>query len=295
MKPQVEAQSVLNRNSAGPISKLKKSKSVKSKTNCNKTPSSQKSKLSKEFRDATVNISSVKHRNCSGVDNWKRFLESQGMSLKINNNPNNNKNKILSGNNNNEKSNKITKVVGIDCEMVGIGEKGLDNMLARVSLVNNFGDCIYDKYVKPREKVTDYRTAVSGIRQEDIQNAEEFEVVQKEVADILKRRILVGHAVKNDLDVLFLTHPKYAIRDTAKFFCKKNKKTPSLKSLALEYLQTAIQEGEHSSVQDAQAAMQLYNMYRKHWESGKGNKYRRRIDSCGIENKAVKTVDSEDI
>lgn len=287
MKSQAEAQSVLNRNSAGAISKIKKNKSSKSKSSGPKTQSNQKNKFSKEFKDASVSVASVRHRNCSGVDNWKKFLQSQGMSLKV---KNNNNTQVLSGHNTGDKSNKITKVIGIDCEMVGTGEKGIENMLARVSLVNNFGDCIYDKYVKPREKVTDYRTPVSGIRPEDIENAEEFEVVQKEVADILKNRILVGHAVKNDLDVLFLTHPKYAIRDTAKFFCKKNRKTPSLKSLALEYLQTTIQDGEHSSVQDAQAAMQLYNMYRKNWESGKGNKYRRRIDSCGVENKIVKSA-----
>ena len=54
--------------------------------------------------------------------------------------------------------------------MVGVGFGGKDSVLARVSIVNHFGHCIYDKYVKPREKVTDYRTAVSGIRPEDIQN-----------------------------------------------------------------------------------------------------------------------------
>lgn len=52
----------------------------------------------------------------------------------------------------------------MDCEMVGVGLNGEDSILARASLVNHFGHCVYDKYVKPTEKVTDYRTAVSGIR-----------------------------------------------------------------------------------------------------------------------------------
>lgn len=60
--------------------------------------------------------------------------------------------------------------MAIDCEMVGVGPDGEDSILARVSLVNHFGKCIYDKYVKPTEKVTDYRTAVSGIRPEDIKD-----------------------------------------------------------------------------------------------------------------------------
>ena len=58
----------------------------------------------------------------------------------------------------------------MDCEMVGVGEEGKESILARVSLVNQYGQCIYDKFVKPSEKVTDYRTFVSGVRPEDIAN-----------------------------------------------------------------------------------------------------------------------------
>lgn len=68
----------------------------------------------------------------------------------------------------------LTKAVAIDCEMVGVGPDGEDSILARVSLVNQFGKCIYDKYVKPTEKVTDYRTAVSGIRPQDIKDGESW-------------------------------------------------------------------------------------------------------------------------
>jgi len=48
---------------------------------------------------------------------------------------------------------KITKAIGIDCEMVGVGENGKDSILARVSLVNSAGECFYDKYVQASEKV----------------------------------------------------------------------------------------------------------------------------------------------
>ena len=92
----------------------------------------------------------------------------------------------------------------MDCEMVGVGYKGEESVLARVSLVNHFGHCVYDKYVKPREKVTDYRTAVSGIRPQDIEKANDFKKVQKEVADIIGNRILVGHAIRHDLKVTFI-------------------------------------------------------------------------------------------
>lgn len=161
----------------------------------------------------------------------------------------------------------LTKHIAIDCEMVGVEIGVNSNMLARVSLVNSFGDCIYDKFVKPTEEVLHYRTHVSGIRSENLENAEDFKIVQKEVANIIKGSVLIGHALKNDLKVLFLTHPRQAIRDTSKFKKFREGRTPSLKKLAMKYLGVSIQEGEHSSVQDALAAMQLYRMFKKEWEA----------------------------
>ncbi|KAJ8286888.1 hypothetical protein GJAV_G00044530 [Gymnothorax javanicus] len=163
----------------------------------------------------------------------------------------------------------LTKAVAMDCEMVGVGPDGEESIVARVSLVNQFGKCIYDKYVRPTERVTDYRTAVSGIRPQDIVNGEDVKTVQKEVADILHGRILVGHAIHNDLKILFLDHPKKNIRDTQKY--KPFKETvksgrPSLKLLCEKILHVKVQQGEHSSVQDAQAAMRLYTLVKKQWE-----------------------------
>lgn len=164
----------------------------------------------------------------------------------------------------------LTRAVAIDCEMVGVGPDGEDSILARVSLVNQFGKCIYDKHVKPTEKVTDYRTAVSGIRPEDIKDGEDVQTVQREVAEILKGRVVVGHAIHNDLKILLLDHPKKKIRDTQKY--KPFKKTvqsnrPSLKVLCKEILHVDVQQGEHSSVQDAQATMRLYTLVKKQWEA----------------------------
>lgn len=175
-----------------------------------------------------------------------------------------------------DKENKtLTKQIAMDCEMVGIGD-GTESMLARVSIVNKHGECLYDKYVKPREKVVDYRTAVSGIRPEQLRNGEDFNIVQKEIADILKGRLLVGHALKHDLNVLFLSHPRRYWRDTSKYkpFRQISKgNTPSLKKLALELLGREIQVGEHSSVEDARAAMQLYMLYKNKWESEKKGRW----------------------
>lgn len=163
----------------------------------------------------------------------------------------------------------LTKALGMDCEMVGVGPTGEDSIVARVSIVNQFGKCVYDKYVKPTQQVTDYRTAVSGIRPENLKQGEEFEVVQKDVAEMLKGRILVGHALRNDLKVLFLDHPKKKIRDTQKYKPFKSQVKsgrPSLKLLAERILGTRLQQAEHCSIQDAQAAMRLYVTVKKEWE-----------------------------
>ena len=55
-----------------------------------------------------------------------------------------------------------TKHIAMDCEMVGIGRDGIDSYLARCSVVNRYGHVLYDEHVIPKEKVTDYRTWVSG-------------------------------------------------------------------------------------------------------------------------------------
>jgi len=163
----------------------------------------------------------------------------------------------------------LTKIVGMDCEMVGVGKGGDDSVLARVSIVNHFGKLLYDTFVKPRERVTDYRTHVSGVRPEDLHDAPEFSSVQQKVSEMIKGRVLVGHAIHHDLKVLFLDHPRKLIRDTAKYKPFRQHfggKTPSLKRLSERYIGVKVQTGEHSSVQDAQAAVRLYTMVRTEWE-----------------------------
>ena len=114
----------------------------------------------------------------------------------------------------------LTEALAIDCEMVGtLDGYNQSSSLARVSIVNEFGHCVYDKFVKPlpTETVIDYRTWVSGIRPEDIENGEDFKKVREEVVEMVKGRILVGHSIKNDLDILMLKHQAQCIRDVASY------------------------------------------------------------------------------
>lgn len=61
----------------------------------------------------------------------------------------------------------VTEILGIDCEMVGVGKFAL-SALGRVSIVNEYGFCIYDTFVNPVDEITDYNTQFSGIRPENL-------------------------------------------------------------------------------------------------------------------------------
>eukprot|EP00744_Colponema_vietnamica_P019807 GILI01028054.1.p1 GENE.GILI01028054.1~~GILI01028054.1.p1 ORF type:complete len:361 (-),score=69.64 GILI01028054.1:117-1124(-) len=160
-----------------------------------------------------------------------------------------------------------TRIVALDCEMVGVGDKGERSALARVSLVNYYGHVLYDQFVKPLEKITDYRTEYSGVRPVHMENAISFKQAQTEVAALIKDRILVGHSLHNDLKVLLLTHPRPCIRDTSKCSLLRDKsKRPALRVLAKKHLDIQIQDGEHDSVEDAKVALALYKKVRNQWE-----------------------------
>ncbi|NXT66604.1 AEN nuclease, partial [Chaetops frenatus] len=166
------------------------------------------------------------------------------------------------------------KYVAIDCEMVGTGPQGRLSELARCSVVNYEGDVIYDKYVQPELPVVDYRTRWSGITRQHMKNAIPFKAAQAEILKILKDKIVVGHAIHNDFQALKYFHPKDRTRDTSQSpVLKKRAGLPiranvSLKNLARHLLHKKIQVGckGHSSVEDAQTAMELYRLVEVQWE-----------------------------
>ncbi|KAK9150406.1 hypothetical protein Syun_008715 [Stephania yunnanensis] len=161
----------------------------------------------------------------------------------------------------------VTDAIAMDCEMVGVSSQGNKSALGRVTMVNSWGNVVYDEYVQPVEYVVDFRTAISGIRPRHLKKAKDFWVVQKEVAELIKGKTLVGHALHNDFKVLLLSHPKKDTRDTSEYQpFQKEGPTRSLRKLADEFLGVKIQLGEHCSIEDARAAMMLYQRNKKEWE-----------------------------
>ncbi|NWW43751.1 AEN nuclease, partial [Pedionomus torquatus] len=167
------------------------------------------------------------------------------------------------------------KYVAIDCEMVGTGPQGRQSELARCSVVNYDGDVIYDKYVQPELPIVDYRTRWSGITKRHMKSAIPFKAAQTEILKILKDKIVVGHAIHNDFQALKYFHPKDRTRDTSRIPVLNQRAglpigaSISLKSLARHLLHKKIQVGckGHSSVEDAQTAMELYRLVEVQWEA----------------------------
>ncbi|CAK6439521.1 unnamed protein product [Pipistrellus nathusii] len=166
------------------------------------------------------------------------------------------------------------KMVAIDCEMVGTGPKGHVSSLARCSIVNYHGDVLYDEYVLPPCHIVDYRTRWSGMRKQHMVNATPFKIARGQILKILTGKIVVGHAIHNDFKALQYFHPKSLTRDTShipplnrKADCPENA-TMSLKHLTKKLLNRDIQAGKsgHSSVEDAQATMELYKLVEVEWE-----------------------------
>jgi RNA exonuclease 4 len=165
----------------------------------------------------------------------------------------------------------VTDVVALDCEMVGVGVDGAESVLAQVCIVNEHGAVIYNQRVQTVERVIDYRTEYSGIRPRDLKahtGALPFAQVQKEVAEIVENKVLVGHALSNDLRALMLTHPRHLLRDTARYrpLQRAPKKPHALRYLTKTILGVTIQEGEHDPAEDARAALLLYKHLKKDWE-----------------------------
>jgi len=163
-------------------------------------------------------------------------------------------------------------IVALDCEMVGVGPSGVRSALARLSIVDSEGVVLIDRFVLPREEVTDYRTHITGITAATLKSPKVLreEVAIQRAAELLSGKVVVGHSVGNDFQVLMLSHPHAFIRDTALFRPLRppgrEKKMPSLQGLAAHWLHENIHSGHHDSVEDARVALRLYRLKSRLWE-----------------------------
>lgn len=162
--------------------------------------------------------------------------------------------------------------LAIDCEMVGIGPTGRQSALARVSVVNWDLELVFDTYVQAMDRVTDYRTHVSGIRKKDLKGAMTFRKCRELVVELVQGKIVVGHGLENDFDALRYIHPQNQVRDTSQYqplqrFDSGRWKARKLKQLVQQYLgNDDFQQREHDSIHDARAVMEIFHLFFKGWE-----------------------------
>lgn len=167
-----------------------------------------------------------------------------------------------------------TTVVALDCEMVGTGPGGRCSELARCSILDYHGSVLFDKYVKPSQPVTNFRTRWSGIRRHHLYNAMPFTEAREQILKILEGKVVVGHSVYHDFEVLDMLHPGHMVRDTStarllgRLAGFPRERCASLKILSRKLLNRDIQTGRngHSSVEDARASLDLYKLVEGEWE-----------------------------
>lgn len=146
--------------------------------------------------------------------------------------------------------------------------------LARVSIVNYNGHVLYDEFVKPEGRITNFRTWVSGVAPHHMHKAKPYKIAKAECHRLLKGKTIVGHSLTGDFRVLELeadsiSFSKDKVRDTSKY--KKYQsdlgQAQSLKVLTEKFLLRKIQSGQHCSVTDARAALALYRISEQEWEN----------------------------
>ncbi|KAG9000250.1 hypothetical protein FRB93_012790 [Tulasnella sp. JGI-2019a] len=163
------------------------------------------------------------------------------------------------------------EIIGLATISVGTGQGGTIPMLARVSLIDKRGRVIYDVFVKPTSPIESYRTTTTGLDSSYFVDALPFQEVQVAAAAWLLDRIVVGHQLWTDLQLLGLSHPASDTRDVALYFPFRNalgrpNDLIGLGSLTWLLMRRKIQATYHDPLENARAAMDLYRSDEDQWE-----------------------------
>ena len=166
----------------------------------------------------------------------------------------------------------MPKVVAIDCEMCEtkdpLSGQTDSKALCRLSVTDatkNPGDdgfVLIDTLVKPYWPVTDYRTRINGIKEEDLKDvAFTLRHAQHFMSTLCtSETVIAGHAIHNDLISLKMFH--YRVIDSSFLFKVKGEESapPSLKDAVMCVLGEEMPK-THDSVNDAHMAMRLLQVY----------------------------------
>ncbi|GFZ46928.1 hypothetical protein JCM24511_04154 [Saitozyma sp. JCM 24511] len=165
--------------------------------------------------------------------------------------------------------------------------------LCRVGIVDHAGTVLLESFVfvhplnivdwltgstypRPCSRVDDKVLTsglVTGIRPGDLDGAPTFETIQPKIKALLKGKIVVGHALWNDLAIVKHRHPYEDMRDTSLYHplrrlvsVEREGDQPSLKRVTKAVLGKDVQEGYHCPVEDARSTMAVFMHVREQYE-----------------------------
>ena len=133
-------------------------------------------------------------------------------------------------------------------------KSGSIDLLARVSIVNYYGQIVLDTLVANDSPVTDYLTHITGITPGMLDDAPRYEDVNQKVVELLFGSTVIGHSLNCDLEKFMAPFPiALYYRDVSEFsyYMRDQFRKTKLKDLTALHLKATIQEGVHSSVIDA--------------------------------------------
>ncbi|PWN37906.1 uncharacterized protein FA14DRAFT_105444, partial [Meira miltonrushii] len=161
-------------------------------------------------------------------------------------------------------------ILAFDCELI-FTTAGMS--LARITVLEESGKVVLDRFVRPKSAILDYNTRFSGIRASDIpaEGTGSLESARKALGNLMKPdTVLIGHGLENDLRAIRLIHTR--IVDSVLLFPHR-KGLPfrmSLRELALVHLKRHIQTGDeisgHDAEEDARAALDLIRLKYKQFK-----------------------------